>query len=230
MVNRMNPIRILLVDDEVLLVDSLEVIFTLAEDMTVIGKAYDGIEALSLLESTTTDLALVDLNMNGMGGIELIKHIKITYPLIKVLVLTTFYDESNIIKAIQNGADGYLLKDSGRDAITHAIHQVMNGQSVLDQKVMQALSNIMLHSTQSKVTAAPLSQPNKEQIDSSLLSSLTKRELELCSMIAEGYTNSQISKFMFLSEGTVKNYMTSIYDKTGIHDRASLAIYLSKAL
>ena len=88
-------------------------------------------------------MALVDLNMKGMGGIELIGHVKRQYPGIKILVLTTFYDDKNITDAISNGADGYLLKDSGKDAILGAVSQLMNGVSVLDPKVMLRLTGLM---------------------------------------------------------------------------------------
>ena len=99
--------RVLLVDDETMLLDSLEVILSL-NDMEVIGKAHDGTEALAVLSERLCDIALVDLNMKGMGGIELIGHMKKQYPQIRILVLTTFYDDANITDAISGGADGYL--------------------------------------------------------------------------------------------------------------------------
>jgi DNA-binding NarL/FixJ family response regulator len=213
-----SKIRIILVDDELLLLESLEIILSINADIEIVGKAKDGNEALKLLNTIETDMAIVDLNMVGMGGIQLIKEIKLKYPTMKVLVLTTFYDESNITSAIRNGANGYLLKDSGRAAILDAIHNVMNGQSVLDGKVMETLS-VNLNNNY-------LDLPKTNVI----LEKLTKRECEICTMIAEGYTNAQISSFLFISEGTVKNYMTSIYDKTNIHDRTALAVKLSKEM
>lgn len=212
-------IRILLVDDEALLLESLEIILSMKEEMQIVGKAKDGNEALKLLETIEADLALVDLNMVGMGGIQLIKEIRLKYVAMKVLVLTTFYDEKNITAAIKNGANGYLLKDSGRVAIIDAIHNVMNGQSVLDGKVMEELSRIM-------ASGFAVELPENNEV----FCNLTKREYEICAMIAEGYTNSQIASFLFISEGTVKNYMTSIYSKTNIHDRTALAVKLSREL
>ena len=132
----MRHLQILLVDDEPLLLESLEIILTLNQ-MEIIGKAQDGQEALSVLAEKECDLALVDLNMKGMGGIELISHMKQEYPKVKILVLTTFYDDKNITQAIGGGADGYLLKDSGKDAILGAIEQIMGGRDVIDQKVMK---------------------------------------------------------------------------------------------
>ena len=111
--------RVLLVDDEEMLLDSLEIILSL-NDMEIVGKAHDGNECLKLLKDVSCDIALVDLNMKGMGGIELIGHLKKKYPGIRILVLTTFYDDGNITEAISNGADGYLLKDS--DSQSPLIH------------------------------------------------------------------------------------------------------------
>ena len=203
----MNRYNILLVDDEPLLLESLEIILSL-NGMQIVGKASDGREALSILEQQTCELALVDLNMKGMGGIELIEHLKKMYPEIKILVLTTFYDDHYITEAIANGADGYLLKDSGKDAILGAIGQIMEGRNVIDHKVMQRLSVLMSGKTENAV----------------IMQGMTKRESEILSLLAEGLTNQQIAKELYISEGTVKNYIFAIYDKTGIHDRAKLIV------
>ena len=201
--------RVLLIDDEEMLLDSLEIILSL-NDMEIVGKAHDGNECLEVLKKVSCDIALVDLNMKGMGGIELIGHLKKKYPDIRILVLTTFYDDSNITEAISNGADGYLLKDSGKDAILGAISQLMNGVSVLDPKVMQRLTAMM-------------SKNNNK----TLYDELTDRERDIASLLVEGLTNKQIADKLFISEGTVKNYISSIYDKTGIHDRVKLVVALS---
>lgn len=204
----MNNLKIILVDDEPLLLESLEIILSL-HHMNIIGMAHEGYEALEILAGKECDLALVDLNMKGMGGIELIGRIKAEYPDIKILVLTTFYDDKNISQAIAGGADGYLLKDSGKDAIIGAIEQIMGGRNVIDNKVMQRL-------------AALINDEQKEQI--LLPEQITKREKEICTLMAQGLTNKQISETLYISEGTVKNYISSIYDKTGIHDRAKLIV------
>ncbi|MBQ7028498.1 MAG: response regulator transcription factor [Ruminococcus sp.] len=203
----MDKIKILLVDDETLLLESLEIILTL-NDMEVIGTAHDGNEALSILQKQECSLALVDLNMKGMGGIELIGRLRKEHPDIRILVLTTFYDDRNITAAISGGADGYLLKDSGKDAILGAIEQIMGGRNVIDGRVMNRLAAIM-SSTAKKET---------------LPDSITEREKEVCTLLAQGLTNRQIADKLYISEGTVKNYISSIYDKTGIHDRAKLIV------
>ena len=202
--------RVLLVDDEKLLLDSLEIILSM-NDMEIVGKASDGVEALKILKERSSDIALVDLNMKGMGGIELIPEIKKSYPSVKILVLTTFYDDNNITDAIKGGADGYLLKDSGKDAILGAIRQILGGVTVLDAKVMQRLTSLMTNNNKS-----------------SIIIELTDREKEICSLMVDGLSNKQIAEKLYISEGTVKNYISNIYDKTGIHDRVKLIVELKK--
>jgi DNA-binding NarL/FixJ family response regulator len=215
-------IRVLLVDDETMLLDSLEVILTL-NDMQVVGKAHDGAEALSLLKEAECDIALVDLNMKGMGGIELIGHMKKLYPATRILVLTTFYDDANITEAISGGADGYLLKDSGKDAILGAIKQIMGGISVLDPKVMQRLTALAFKRTPLQPEPAYKRMPLQPE---PAYGDFTEREQEIAALLAEGLTNRQIADRLYISEGTVKNYISTIYDKTGIHDRVKLVVAL----
>lgn len=202
--------KVLLVDDEPLLLESLEIILTIG-GMEIVGTAHNGNEALSVLENTPCDIALVDINMPEMGGIELITHLKKDYPLVKILVLTTFYDDETITKAISGGADGYLLKDSGKDAILGAVSQIMSGRNVIDAKVMQRLAALM---------SGQKSEPD-------ILKEMTAREKEIATLLAQGLSNKQIAQTLYISEGTVKNYISVIYDKTGIHDRAKLIVAIN---
>lgn len=224
-------INILLVDDEPLLRESLEIVLTLKGGFNVCGNAGNGLEALSLLKNLKPDVMLIDLNMPGMGGIELIKKINTEYPEIKMIVLTTFYDEKNISEALANGATGYLLKDSGKDAIIHAVEQAVKGVGVLDTKVMQKLTGILNSSsvTPTSGDAVTKGTQSKEGMEDRLKKAgLTEREKEIARLLADGCTNSQIASLLFLTEGTVKNYISVIYDKFDIKDRAKLAIYLSQ--
>lgn len=218
--------KVLLVDDEQLLIDSLEIILSL-NDMEIIGKANDGREALRILENKNQecDIALVDLNMIGMGGIELIHIMKQKYPEIKILVLTTFYDDKYITDAIAEGADGYLLKDSGRDAIIGAVTQILGGVTVLDQKIMRRLTELV--SGRDKSAGHTASVEADKNIDE-IAFDMTAREKEICNLMADGLTNRQIADKLYISEGTVKNYISNIYDKTGIHDRVKLIVELKK--
>ncbi|MBR6253862.1 MAG: response regulator transcription factor [Clostridiales bacterium] len=237
--------KILLVDDEPLLLESLEIILTLSADYEVIGKAGNGVEALELLSKETPDLMLVDLNMPGMGGIELIPKVHADHPQIKIIVLTTFYDEKSIAHAIAGGACGYILKDSGKDAILDAISQALRGQSVLDLKVMQKLNSMLASGTIEGSSSGTYSSGGTESTDAASGSSgagsranaetinlddygMTEREKEICRLISEGCTNSQIASILFISEGTVKNYVSTIYDKLGEHDRTKVVLMLTR--
>lgn len=236
--------KILLVDDEPLLLESLEIILTMSGDYEVCGKAGNGMEALESLQKEVPDLMLVDLNMPGMGGIELIPKVHADFPQVKIIVLTTFYDEKNIANAIAGGATGYLLKDSGKDAILNAVAQAVKGQSVLDQKVMQKL-NAMLASGVSPesgtasgsaegVSASAAKEKNasseaaKKNVQELKDAGITEREIEICRLICEGCTNAQIASILFISEGTVKNYVSNIYDKMDEHDRTRLVLKLQE--
>ena len=177
--------------------------------------------------------------MKGMGGIELIGHIRKLYPTVKILVLTTFYDDKNITDAISNGADGYLLKDSGKDAILGAVSQIMGGQTVLDQKVMQRLTMLVAEnmsrtdsgvggvSVNGTMGSTPAIGEDSLRANS-VYGELTDREKEIAELMVEGLSNRQIADKLYISEGTVKNYISSIYDKTGIHDRVKLVVALKQ--
>lgn len=206
---------VLLVDDEPLLLESLEIILSM-NGLHVAGMAHDGEEALAVLEKKRCQIALVDLNMRGMRGVELIRAMRRSYPGVKVLVLTTFYDDTSITEAITSGADGYLLKGSGKDAILGAIDRVLGGQSVIDPKVMQRMAALMQRKSDS-------AEANRK-----LLAEMTEREKEVCTLLAKGYNNRRIADALYISEGTVKNYISSIYDKTGIHDRARLIVAMQE--
>ncbi len=131
-------------------------------------------------------------------------------------MLTTFYDDKNITGAIAEGADGYILKGSGKDAILAAINGIMGGQNVIGREVMERMAAIL--------------QKNRDikEVNKDLMSDMTGREKEICALVAEGLNNRQIASKLYISEGTVKNYISSIYDKTGIHDRSKLVVAMKE--
>ena len=221
-------IRVFLIDDEELLTESMEIILTVKGQMNVVGIAKDGKEALEKLEQVTADIALVDLNMKGMGGIELIPKLKERYPDMKLLVLTTFYDNHYITEALAGGADGYLLKDSAGETIIKAIHQLLSGQSVLAGKVLEALTRMMTGQGGKDAINEMRPSARTQSCDNSgkLPKDLTPRELEICGLLTKGYSNTDLAKELYLAEGTVKNYMMNIYDKFDIHDRTALVLFL----
>lgn len=234
-------VRVFLVDDEELLTESMEIILTVKGQMEVVGTAKDGKEALERLAGVTADIVLVDLNMKGMGGLELIPRLKEQYPQLKLLVLTTFYDDSYITRAISGGADGYLLKDSSADTVIKAIHQLLAGQSILAGRVLEALSRMIAAEFTGKgkgskaagggTRAADRGTGGDAQAaDRKLPKDLTPRELEICGLLTKGLGNGEIAAELFLAEGTVKNYMMSIYDKFAIHDRTALVLFLKEMI
>ena len=198
--------KVLLVDDEVMLLDSLEIILSF-NDMEIIGKATDGNAALDILKEKKCDIALVDLNMKGMGGIELIGNMKQLYPEIKILVLTTFYDDKNITEAISNGAEGYLLKDSGKDAILGAVDQIMGGSTVLDKKVMERLTALVANNAAALLANDNNSTDNaaddhaeKNIREIGVYGELTEREREIASLIVDGFSNKQIADKLYIKD------------------------------
>ncbi|MCR5629120.1 response regulator transcription factor [Eubacterium sp.] len=233
-------IRILLVDDEPLLIESLEIILNNEDGFKVVGLKNNGKEALDFIRSEEVDVMLVDLNMPVMGGIELIEEVKKINDNIKIVVLTTFYDESNITSALKNGANGYILKDSGKSAIINAITQAVSGNGVLDNKVMEKLTGLLKNNSETDKNESISVDKTKEgnnHIGSNesedvneIIKDFTPRELEIAKLIADGCTNSQIASILFISEGTVKNYVSNIYDKANIHDRTQLVIFLREKI
>lgn len=219
----MSVTKLFFVDDESLLLDSLEVFFEPLPEFSVVGKAESGEEALEKLKRVHPDLILIDLNMTGMGGLNLISSVKSLYPDIKILVLTTYYDEKNIIAAVFNGADGYILKSAGRESIINAVRNTMTGQSVLDSKVMSTLHSYVEQAVNDKEYAK-----YKELEHQILLNGLTSREKEICQLVGEGKSNLEIAETLHLTEGTVKNYLSHIYSKMDLRDRLALAVIMTR--
>jgi DNA-binding NarL/FixJ family response regulator len=219
----MSVTKLFFVDDASLLVDRVEVFFEPLPEFSVVGKAESGEEALEKLKRVHPDLILIDLNMTGMGGLNLISSVKSLYPDIKILVLTTYYDEKNIIAAVFNGADGYILKSAGRESIINAVRNTMTGQSVLDSKVMSTLHSYVEQAVNDKEYAK-----YKELEHQILLNGLTSREKEICQLVGEGKSNLEIAETLHLTEGTVKNYLSHIYSKMDLRDRLALAVIMTR--
>jgi DNA-binding NarL/FixJ family response regulator len=219
----MSATKLFFVDDETLLLDSLDVFFSSLPEFEVVGKAQSAEEALDMLKHEQPDLLLVDLNMSGIGGLNLISAVKSLYPNIRMLVLTTYYDEKNITSALFSGADGYILKSAGRDAIINAARNIISGQSVLDRKVMSTIHAFVEQAVMEKEF-----EKYKELEQNILLSGLTGREKEICTMVGDGKSNIEIADTLHLSEGTIKNYLSNIYSKMGVRDRTALAVIMSK--
>ncbi|RJE90273.1 DNA-binding response regulator [Paenibacillus sp. 1011MAR3C5] len=194
--------KLLIVDDDPLVCQSLQLLLGKEEDFEVIGVALNGQEAIQLCH-LQPDVILMDIQMPIMDGIESTKIIKQQYPFILVMMLTTFQDERNIRLALQAGAEGYLLKSSTVEKMAENIRAITSGATVLSPDVLKTIM-----------------EPSRES-----LQGLTERESDIVELVSQGLSNKEISEQLYLSVGTVRNMLTIILDKLELRDRTQLAIY-----
>lgn len=204
-----------IVDDQEIVREGLKMILSLHEEINLIGEADNGVKLLELLKSVKPEVVLMDIRMPLMDGIEATKIVKEQYPGIKVIILTTFQEDEYIFKGLKYGADGYVFKDSGSDAILQSIHAACAGNMLLNpvvsQKLMEALSQM----------GQSVSDLNRSGL-------LTPREIEVCEQVLLGKSNKEIGSALFVAEGTVKNYISHILDKLNLKSRAELLVLLQK--
>ena len=203
-------IKLIICDDQEVVCQGLNAILSTADNLEVIGIGNNGMDALDLIADTKPNVVLLDLKMPIMNGIHTTKAIKEKYPDTKVLILTTYDADAWLFDAIRNGADGYLLKDTSREALIHAIQEVNDGRTPLDSKVAGKL----------------FQQLSKQALpgDTTLGKNLTDREQEILKLISQGMTNAEIAQTLFLSEGTVRNYVSSILENLDVEDRTQAAV------
>jgi DNA-binding NarL/FixJ family response regulator len=195
-------IRVLIVDDHPVVRDGLRGVLDREPDVRVVGEAGHGAEALARVADDTPDVVLMDLRMPVMGGVEAIAALRRTAPDVRVLVLTTYDTDSDVLPAIEAGATGYLLKDTPRDELLRAVRAAHRGEAVLSPAVAGRLMGQM----RSPAPAA---------------ATLSARELEVLRLVAAGSTNRDAARRLFISEATVKTHLLHIYEKLGVRDRAS---------
>jgi len=206
-------IKVLIVDDQTLMRDGLKTILDLEDDIKVVATAKDGEDAIEKVKNEEPNVILMDIRMPVKNGVESTKIIKENFKNIKIIMLTTFQDDEYIIEALANGADGYLLKDIQGDNLIQAIRDVYNGQLMINPQIAMKLAQYVKKSTVSEKHVT-------ESFD------LSERELEVVRLMVKGFTNKKISKELFISEGTVKNYISSIYSKIGTSDRTQAVLLL----
>lgn len=200
-------IRVLLADDQSILADGIKSVLSSCPDLEVVGIASDGFEALQLTESCSPDVVLMDIRMPNMNGVIATQEIKRRLPDVKVLILTTFDDSDYILNAINNGASGYLLKDTSSAALIDAIKNAYEGDTILPAKIAKRIAD-----------AARMVSSDRE-IKLKRAFGLSDREVEIAIMIYEGFTNKQIASALKLTDGTARNYISSIYEKMGASSR-----------
>jgi DNA-binding NarL/FixJ family response regulator len=205
-----NKIKVIIADDNSFIREGMKIILSTYEEFDVIETVNDGKEAVDYCKKHEVDVALLDVRMPNMNGVEATKLLT-EQTKTKALILTTFDDDEYILDAVKNGARGYLLKNNDPERIRDAIKSVYNGNTVMQEVVFDKIkSNI-------KNDKEP-----EGKIDKSLF---TERELDIMALIAKGLSNKEISKQLFISEGTIANYITSILGKTGLQHRTQIAIY-----
>ena len=202
----MDPIRIVIVDDQRLIREGLAALLALVSDLQILGQAADGQAAIELAATLSPDVILMDVRMPGMNGVAATREIRRRFPTTRVIVLTTFDDDEYVFQSLQAGASGYLLKNADPDHLAAAIRAVHAGDSILDP----AVTNKVIQRAVSADAAAPLL---------TLSEKLTPREREILHLIVQGATNAEIAAHLCLSEGTVKNHISHILDKLGARDR-----------
>ena len=202
-------IKVLVVDDQTTLAEELKAVLQTDEQLTVVGTAADGFQALEKMALTKPDVVLMDIRMPNMNGVVATSRIKTQFPHVKVLILTTFDDSEYILNAINNGASGYLLKDMGGGALINAIKNAHEGDTILPAKIAKRITDAAMHVAADR------------EIKLTRAFAFSERELEVALMMYEGFTNRQISSALCLSEGTTRNYVSAIYEKTGCENRAA---------
>ncbi|WP_067175382.1 response regulator [Microtetraspora niveoalba] len=193
------PIRLLIADDHPVVRDGIRGMFVDDPDFEVLGEAGDGAQAVELARALNPDVILMDLRMPRMDGVAAIKELARLGIAARVLILTTYDTDRDVLPAVEAGATGYLLKDAGRDELIHAVRTAARGEAVLSPSVATRLLG------QVRAPADPLSA----------------RELEVLHLIAEGATNREAAARLFISEATVKSHVLHIYTKLGVNDRAA---------
>ena len=210
----MEKIKVIIADDSDFVRDGMKIILDVDDEFDVIGCASNGKEAIELAEINAPDVFLMDIQMPVMDGIEATKYI-VEHSLGKVLILTTFDDDDLVKQALKNGAKGYLIKNHTPEHLKQMIKSVYNGLGVMEENVLESLASSTAGSTE--VTGA-----SSSFFDGS---DYSPRELEIIKAVADGLSNKEIAGKLYISEGTVKNYISNILSKEGLTHRTALAVY-----
>lgn len=208
------PVRVLVVDDQTLFREALTTLLHTRHEVDVVGTAPDGAQALELVPLLHPDVVLMDLRMPVLDGVDTTRRLRVEHPEVRVLVLTTFDGDDEVFPALRAGAVGYLLKDATAPRLLEAVLAAARGESVLQPSVAaKLLARINeLPETSSEPPRQPLADP------------LTARELEVLRALTDGLSNKEAAERLYLSEGTVKNHVTSVLTKLGVRDRTQAAL------
>ncbi len=205
-------IKVMLADDHIMMREGIRQLLEFDGSIEVIGEANDGNECLANLVSLNPQVLLLDINMQGKNGIEVLEEIKSKKINVKVLILTVHAEIEYLIKAVDMGVDGYILKDSESAELKRAINAVVNGETYIQPKLIPALNNRLV----------------ARDIDKDKIASLTNRELEVLIHVANGLFNKEIANILNITERTVKNHISNIFKKIDVSDRTQAAVFAIK--
>lgn len=202
-------IRVVVVDDHLIVRQGLRLMLEEAgDDFDLVGEAHEGAAALRIVGEARPDVVLMDVRMPGMDGLEAIGHIRERHPQTAVVVLTTYNEEDLVVRALQAGACGYLLKDTNRDTLFRAIRAAVRGEMLLQPGIME---HILAHTARAPAPSSPTKDSGE----------LTNREREVLEGVAKGQRSKEIALHLHITENTVKGHLATIYAKLGVDSRAS---------
>lgn len=202
-------IKVMLVDDHALIREGIKQLLEFDGSVEVIEQASDGFECLEKLKTVSPDILLLDINMPKMNGIEVLEELKAKKNPVKVLILTVHSEVEYLVKAVDIGANGYILKDSGSEELKQAIMEIINNDSYIQPSLIPALNSRLIN----------------RDMDKEKLKSLTKREVEILAQVASGMFNKEIANNLGISERTVKNHISNIFKKIDVSDRTQAAVF-----
>jgi DNA-binding NarL/FixJ family response regulator len=202
-------VRVVIVDDQTLFRSGLARLLSAQPGLRVVGEAANGAEAIQLVQRLNPDVVLMDIRMPEVNGIEATRQILRSRPEVRVLILTTFHTDAYVLDALRSGASGYVLKDSAVEAIASSIQAVMSSERVISGPIAQRMVGMLTGDV-----------PTREFYDG-----LTGREVEVLKMIASGMPNKRIAYRLGISEKTVRNHISHIYEKLEIYDRSQAVLY-----
>jgi NarL family two-component system response regulator YdfI len=204
-------IRVMVVDDHPIVREGLRLMLATSDDLTLVGDAADGEAALQLIAEVQPDVVLLDMRLPGVGGLEVLEQIRANWRQIAVIILTTYNEDELILRGLQMGASGYLLKESSLETLFHAIRAAARGEVIMQPEV---LARVLAHTAEAPVpSSSSASPPNVME--------LTRREQEVLAGVVRGERSKEIAKRLGITERTVRAYLTTIYTKLNVDSRAS---------
>lgn len=209
-------IKILIADDQELIRDSLRIVLANNPDFSV-NTAANGIEVVRAVRKDKPDVILMDIRMPEMDGVQCTQIIKENYPEIKIIILTTFDDDEYIFSALKHGASGYLLKGISADRLIEAIHKVYHGNAMINEDIAGKV--LKMFSQMARENAAVIT------VDEDYIKEITESEWKVIGLVSKGLSNKEIAAELFLTEGSVRNYLSSVLKKLDLRDRTQLAIW-----